>query len=61
MVNRLGFDRMWHSVRDPSIRDVIAFPKTAKGTCLMTSPQRKVEPKVLKELHLELKRRRKSN
>ena len=38
-----------------SIRDVIAFPKTAKGTCLMTESPAAVEPKQLRELYLELK------
>ena len=37
-----------------SIRDVIAFPKTAKGTCLMTESPAAVEAKQLRDLHLEL-------
>ena len=39
----------------PSIRDMIAFPKTAKGTDLMTQAPAPVEPKQLRELGLELK------
>jgi aspartyl-tRNA synthetase len=39
----------------PSIRDVIAFPKTAKGTDLMTDSPGTVEPKQLRDLHIELK------
>jgi aspartyl-tRNA synthetase len=35
-----------------NIRDCIAFPKTAKGTDLMTGAPGAVEPKQLKELHL---------
>ena len=35
-----------------NIRDCIAFPKTAKGTDLMTGAPGTVEPKQLKELHL---------
>jgi aspartyl-tRNA synthetase len=39
----------------PSIRDVIAFPKTAKGTDLMTDSPAAVEPKQLRDLHIELR------
>lgn len=35
--------------------DIIPFPKTAKGTDLMTDSPAAVEPKQLPELHLELK------
>lgn len=37
----------------PSIRDVIAFPKTQKGQCLMTSSPSMATDKQLKELHIE--------
>ena len=52
----LGFDRMIAILcGTTSIRDVIAFPKTAKGTDLMTQSPAPVEPKQLRDLHLELK------
>ncbi|MBT6769108.1 MAG: aspartate--tRNA ligase, partial [Opitutales bacterium] len=36
-----------------SIREVIAFPKTQKGQCLMTDSPSRVADKQLKELHIE--------
>jgi aspartyl-tRNA synthetase len=37
-----------------SIRDVIAFPKTQKGSCLMTDAPSPVDPKQLKEIGIKL-------
>ncbi len=50
----LGFDRMIAILAGvSSIRDVIAFPKTQKGQCLMTASPGPVTEKQLRDLHIQ--------
>jgi len=51
----LGFDRLCAILCGSSnIRDVIAFPKTAKAVDLMTNSPSEVEAKQLRDLHIKL-------
>lgn len=51
----LGFDRLCAILcGSANIRDVIAFPKTAKAVDLMTNSPAEVEPKQLRDLHIKL-------
>ncbi|MCB1303762.1 MAG: Asp-tRNA(Asn)/Glu-tRNA(Gln) amidotransferase GatCAB subunit C, partial [Leptospiraceae bacterium] len=50
-----GLDRiMMLFLHRDSIRDVIAFPKTQRGACLMSDSPSTVEIKQLQELRLRL-------
>lgn len=50
-----GFDRLVATLCGTNnIRDVIAFPKTAKAFDLMTDSPSEVEPKQLRDLHIKL-------
>ena len=51
-----GLDRVVAMMSEvESIRDVIAFPKTQRASCLMTAAPADVDNKQLKELHIKLR------
>jgi aspartyl-tRNA synthetase len=51
----MGYDRLIGIIcGTDSIRDVIAFPKTTSGACLMSDAPSSIDEKQLKELHLKI-------
>jgi len=53
-----GFDRLiMLMAKAATIRDVIAFPKTQRGACLLTEAPAQVEPKQLEELWIQVRHR----
>jgi aspartyl-tRNA synthetase len=57
----MGFDRMMMIIsKKSSIRDVIAFPKTQKASCILTQAPSQVDNTQLRDLHIRLREQTKA-